>query len=171
MTSITQLAKELKVTRARVYQIIEKLDNDKKPKKKDDRYILDDQAVKNIRQYFIKTSIKSNDTRQKKNDSKDDSQTIRILESQLDVKDRQIEKLQKLVDQSQQLQLQTQKQLESTSEKLKLLEAKKEPSDKPSENVKKDSNINIKEQSQKPSDDAREPNNGALKRKWWQLWK
>lgn len=168
MTSITRLAKELKVSRARVYQIIEKLDNDKKPRKKDDRYILDDQAVKNIRQYFIKTSTKSNDTGQKKSDSKDDSQTIRILESQLDVKDRQIEKLQKLVDQSQQLQLQTQKQLD---EKLKLLESKKEASDKPSENVKKDSNINIKEQPQKPSDDTREPRNDTSGRKWWQVWK
>lgn len=166
--SITQLAKELKVSRARVYQIIESLDNNEKPKKKDDRYILDEQSINAIRNYFIKTSTKSRDTRQTKNASQDNSQVLRILESQLDEKDKQIERLQKLVDQSQQLQLQTQKQLSSANEKVKQLE---ETSKSDSKGVKKDSDINTNEQVQNATEGMKEPENFVQERKWWQVWK
>ena len=155
--TITELAKQLKVSRARVYQIIDSLDNNEKPKKKDDRYILDETAVKAIRKYFIKTSNKSSDTRQDKNDS----QVLRILESQLNEKDKQIEKLQKLVDQSQQLQLQTQKQLETVNEKVKRLESAPKND---SNEVETDTGINISEQKEKPAD-------SKPAGKWWKFWR
>ena len=155
--TITELAKQLKVSRARVYQIIDSLDNKEKPKKKDDRYILDETAVKAIRKYFIKTSNKSSDTRQDKNDS----QVLRILESQLNEKDKQIEKLQKLVDQSQQLQLQTQKQLETVNEKVKRLESAPKND---SNEVETDTGINISEQKEKPAD-------SKPAGKWWKFWR
>lgn len=166
--SITQLAKELKVSRARVYQIIDSLDNSEKPKKKDDRYILDDKSINAIRQYFIKTSTKSSDTRQDKKDSQDNSQVLRILESQLNEKDKQIEKLQKLVDQSQQLQLQTQKQLETANEKVKELENAPKNDSK---DVKNKTDININEQPQNTPQDVKKPKNDTQERKWWQVWK
>ena len=166
--SITQLAKELKVSRARVYQIIDSLDNREKPKKKDDRYILDEKSINAIRNYFTKTYIKSSDTRQTKNVSQDNSQVLRILESQLDEKDKQIERLQKLVDQSQQLQLQTQKQLSSANEKVKQLEGAPKNDSK---DVKKDSDINTNEQVQNTTERTQEPENGTKERKWWQVWK
>ena len=155
--TITELAKQLKVSRARVYQIIDSLDNNEKPKKKDDRYILDETAVKAIRKYFMKARNKSSDTRQDKNDS----QVLRILESQLNEKDKQIEKLQKLVDQSQQLQLQTQKQLEAANKKVKQLE--NTPKDDSSE-FKTDTGINISEQKEKPAD-------SKPAGKWWKFWR
>lgn len=155
--TITELAKQLKVSRARVYQIIDSLDNSEKPKKKDDRYILDETAVKAIRKYFIKTSNKSSDTRQDKNDS----QILRILESQLNEKDKQIEKLQKLVDQSQQLQLQTQKQLETVNKKVKRLESTPKND---SNEVETDAGINISEQKEKPTD-------SKPAGKWWKFWR
>lgn len=159
--SITQLAKELKVSRARVYQIIDSLDDNEKPKKKGDRYVLDEEAVKAIRNYFINTSNKSNDARQDKKDSQDNSQVLRILESQLNEKDKQIEKLQKLVDQSQQLQLQTQKQLETANEKVKQLE---QPLKNDSEGVQTDSDINVSEENKRPTDE--QPAG-----QWWKFWK
>lgn len=166
--SITQLAKELKVSRARVYQIIDSLDNSEKPKKKDDRYILDEKSINAIRNYFIKTSTKSSESRQNKNISQDSSQVLRILESQLDEKDKQIERLQKLVDQSQQLQLQTQKQLSSANEKVKQLESAPKSDSKDAKNK---TDINTNEQVQNTPEDVREPKNGIQERKWWQVWK
>lgn len=130
--TITELAKQLKVSRARVYQIIDALDNKDKPSKdKDGHYILSDQVVNAIRKYYAKTNVKSNKA--------DSSQTLDIIKRQLDIKDQQIAKLQKLVDQSQQLQLQTQKQLEETNKKVKLLE--KKPLDLDSKSIKNDSSI------------------------------
>lgn len=130
--TITELSKQLKVSRARVYQIIDVLDDKDKPSKDNDgHYILSDQVVNAIRKYYAKTNVKSNKA--------DSNQTLDILKRQLDIKDQQIAKLQKLIDQSQQLQLKTQNQLEETNKKVKLLE--KKPSDLDSKSIKNDSDI------------------------------
>lgn len=62
--------------------------------------------------------LRSHNRKKKKEDNNDNDDVIEILKQQLEQKDKQIEKLQILLNQSQQLQLQQ-------DEKIKLLETKK----------------------------------------------
>jgi predicted DNA-binding transcriptional regulator AlpA len=73
MSKITakELVNELGLSRARLYQIIAKLDNDKKPRKNAmGQYIFDDNAVKNIKQYYTSVGVKHNTSNVKQLDSK-----------------------------------------------------------------------------------------------------
>ena len=107
--TISSIAKELNLSRARVYQIIDMLDDNEKPSKdSNDRYVIDDSVVNAIRKYYANSNTKS---KQEKTSPIDDK-VLDIIRRQLDEKDRQIEKLTQLLDQQQQLNLSTNRQNE-----------------------------------------------------------
>ena len=107
--TISSIAKDLNISRARVYQIIDMLDDNEKPSKdSNDRYIIDDSVVNAIRKYYANSNTKA---KQEKTSPIDDK-VLDIMRHQLDEKDRQIEKLTKLLDQQQQLNLSTNRQNE-----------------------------------------------------------
>lgn len=107
--TISSIAKDLKISRARVYQIIDMLDDNEKPSKdSNDRYVIDDSAVNAIRKYYANSNTKD---KQEKTSPIDDK-VLDIMRHQLDEKDRQIEKLTQLLDQQQQLNLSTNRQNE-----------------------------------------------------------
>ena len=107
--TISSIAKDLNISRARVYQIIDMLDDNEKPSKdSNDRYIIDNSVVNAIRKYYANSNTKS---KQEKTSPMDDN-VLDIMRHQLDEKDRQIEKLTQLLDQQQQLNLSTNRQNE-----------------------------------------------------------
>ncbi|MCT0220148.1 hypothetical protein EFM32_00710, partial [Lactiplantibacillus plantarum] len=58
--TISSIAKELNLSRARVYQIIDMLDDNEKPlKDSNDRYVIDDSAVNAIRKYYANSNTKA----------------------------------------------------------------------------------------------------------------
>ncbi|WP_242449289.1 hypothetical protein [Lactiplantibacillus plantarum] len=88
--TISSIAKDLNISRARVYQIIDMLDDNEKPSKdSNDRYVIDDSVVNAIRKYYANSNTK---TKQEKASPIDDK-VLDIMRHQLDEKDRQIEKL------------------------------------------------------------------------------
>lgn len=107
--TISSIAKDLNISRARVYQIIDMLDDNEKPSKdSNDRYLIDDRVVNAIRKYYANSNTKA---KQEKT-SPIDYKVLDIMRRQLDEKDRQIEKLTQLLDQQQQLNLSTNRQNE-----------------------------------------------------------
>ncbi|MPQ37628.1 DUF536 domain-containing protein (plasmid) [Lactiplantibacillus plantarum] len=107
--TISSIAKELNLSRARVYQIIDMLDDNEKPlKDSNERYVIDDSVVNAIRKYYANSNTK---TKQEKTLPIDDK-VLDIMRRQLDEKDRQIEKLTQLLSQQQQLNLSTNRQNE-----------------------------------------------------------
>jgi len=130
--TIKQLADELGVSKQTIQKIIEKLSLELKPKKIGNKYRLtaeNEQYIKNI--LGFKTDTESNisdkesnktnnfDNRTNKTNTETDksnkldmSEYLDLLFKQLDTKDQQIEKLQKLLDQQQILTLQANKKIE-----------------------------------------------------------
>ncbi len=107
--TISSIAKDLNISRARVYQIIDMLDDNEKPSKdSNDRYLIDDSVVNAIRKYYANSNTKA---KQEKTSPIDDK-VLDIMRRQLDEKDRQIEKLTQLLSQQQQLNLSTNRQNE-----------------------------------------------------------
>ncbi|MGA3433088.1 DUF536 domain-containing protein [Lactiplantibacillus plantarum] len=107
--TISSIAKDLNISRARVYQIIDMLDDNEKPSKdSNDRYVIDDSVVNAIRKYYANSNTKD---KQEKTSPIDDK-VLDIMRHQLDEKDRQIEKLTQLLSQQQQLNLSTNRQNE-----------------------------------------------------------
>ena len=107
--TISSIAKDLNISRARVYQIIDMLDDNEKPSKdSNDRYVIDDSVVNAIRKYYVNSNTKA---KQEKTSPIDDK-VLDIMRHQLDEKDRQIEKLTQLLSQQQQLNLSTNRQNE-----------------------------------------------------------
>lgn len=107
--TISSIAKDLNISRARVYQIIDMLDDNEKPSKdSNDRYLIDDSVVNAIRKYYANSNTKA---KQEKASPIDDK-VLDIIRRQLDEKDRQIEKLTQLLNQQQQLNLSTNRQNE-----------------------------------------------------------
>ena len=107
--TISSIAKDLNISRARVYQIIDMLDDNEKPSKdSNDRYVIDDTVVNAIRKYYANSNTKA---KQEKTSPIDDK-VLDIMRRQLDEKDRQIEKLTQLLNQQQQLNLSTNRQNE-----------------------------------------------------------
>ncbi|WP_421501771.1 DUF536 domain-containing protein [Lactiplantibacillus plantarum] len=107
--TISSIAKDLNISRARVYQIIDMLDDNEKPSKdSNDRYVIDDSVVNAIRKYYANSNTKA---KQEKTSPIDDK-VLDIMRRQLDEKDRQIEKLTQLLNQQQQLNLSTNRQNE-----------------------------------------------------------
>ena len=59
MTTIAEISKDLHISRARIYQIIDSLDDKDKPlKDSDNRYILSQDVVNAIHQYYANNTNK-----------------------------------------------------------------------------------------------------------------
>ncbi|MCP9334184.1 DUF536 domain-containing protein [Lentilactobacillus hilgardii] len=153
LTTIAEISNDLHISRARVYQIIDSLDNKDKPlKDSNDRYILSQDVVDAIHQYYISNTNKD---KQDKNTSGND-QLVNILRRQLEEKDQQIAKFQKLLDQQQQLNLSSQKLLENQKSEQNIKNGTTQSRENDSKDDKNKPDININEQNKKPSNKTRE---------------
>jgi hypothetical protein len=153
LTTIAEISKDLHISRARVYQIIDSLDDKDKPlKDSNDRYILSQDVVDDIHQYYINNTNKD---KQDKNTSSND-QLVNILRRQLEEKDQQIAKFQKLLDQQQQLNLSSQKLLENQKSEQNIKHDTTQSRENDSKDDKSNPDINISEQNKKPSNETRE---------------
>ncbi|MCT2899153.1 RepB family protein [Lentilactobacillus buchneri] len=153
LTTIAEISKDLHISRARVYQIIDSLDDKKKPlKDSDNRYILSQDVVNAIHQYYINNTNKD---KQDKNTSSND-QLVNILRRQLEEKDQQINKFQKLLDQQQQLNLSSQKLLENQKSEQNIKNDTTQSRENDSKDDKSKPDTNISKQSEKPSNETRE---------------
>ncbi|MEN2325290.1 DUF536 domain-containing protein [Lentilactobacillus otakiensis] len=153
LTTIAEISKDLHISRARVYQIIDSLDDKDKPlKDSNDRYILSQDVVNAIHQYYVNNTNKD---RQDKSTSSND-QLVNILRRQLEEKDQQIAKFQKLLDQQQQLNLSSQKMLENQKSEQNIKNGTVQSRENDSKGDKSNSDTNISEQSEKPSNETRE---------------
>lgn len=153
MTTIAEISKDLHISRARVYQIIDSLDDKDKPlKDSDNRYILSQDVVNAIHQYYINNTNKD---KQDKNTSSND-QLVNILRRQLDEKDQQIAKFQKLLDQQQQLNLSSQKLLENQKSEQNIKNDTTQSRENDSKGDKINPDTNISKQNEKPSNETRE---------------
>ena len=153
LTTIAEISKDLHISRARVYQIIDSLDDKDKPlKDSDNRYILSQDVVNAIHQYYINNTNKD---RQDKSTSSND-QLVNILRRQLEEKDQQIAKFQKLLDQQQQLNLSSQKLLENQKSEQNIKNDTTQSRENDSKGDSNDSDTNISKQSEKPSNETRE---------------
>ena len=153
LTTIAEISKDLHISRARVYQIIDSLDDKKKPlKDSDNRYILSRDVVNAIHQYYINNTNKD---KQDKNTSSND-QLVNILRRQLEEKDQQINKFQKLLDQQQQLNLSSQKLLENQKSEQNIKSNTVQSRENDSKGDSNDSDTNISKQNEKPSNETRE---------------
>lgn len=153
LTTIAEISKDLHISRARVYQIIDSLDDKDKPlKDSDNRYILSQDVVNAIHQYYINNTNKD---KQDKNTSSND-QLVNILRRQLDEKDQQIAKFQKLLDQQQQLNLSSQKLLENQKSEQNIKNDTTQSRENDSKGDKINPDTNISKQNEKPSNETRE---------------
>ena len=153
LTTIAEISKDLHISRARIYQIIDSLDDKDKPlKDSDNRYILSQDVVNAIHQYYANNTNKD---KQDKNTSSND-QLVNILRRQLDEKDQQINKFQKLLDQQQQLNLSSQKLLENQKSEQNIKSNTVQSRENDSKDDSNDSDTNISKQNEKPSNETRE---------------
>lgn len=153
LTTIAEISKDLHISRARVYQIIDSLDDKDKPlKDSDNKYILSQDVVNAIHQYYANNTNKD---RQDKSTSSND-QLVNILRRQLDEKDQQINKFQKLLDQQQQLNLSSQKLLENQKSEQNIKSNTVQSRENDSKGDSNDSDTNISKQNKKPSSETRE---------------
>lgn len=153
LTTIAEISKDLHISRARVYQIIDSLDDKDKPlKDSDNRYILSQYVVNAIHQYYINNTNKD---KQDKNTSSND-QLVNILRRQLEEKDQQIAKFQKLLDQQQQLNLSSQKLLENQKSEQNIKNDATQSRENDSKDDKSKPDTNTNKQNEKPSNETRE---------------
>lgn len=169
MATINEIAKELNVSRVRVYQIIAKLPEDLQPNKVNGHYQIENKDVKLIKEYFTKSSLKLKQDNNGENEYKIANKAleneVQTLKEQLTNKDEHIKDLTQLLDQSQRLQLDVQNKLN----KLENKEIKSSESTFKSD--KNEDNINTNQESESPSMDTREANNEKRSNFWSQLFR
>lgn len=170
MATINEIAKELNVSRVRVYQIIAKLPKDLQPDKVNGHYQIEDKDVQSIKEYFTKRSLKLKQDNNGENDYKIANKAleneVQTLKEQLTNKDEHIKDLTQLLDQSQRLQLDVQNKLN----KLEIENKKIEVSESTSKSDKNDNNINTNQVSKNTSMDTREANNEKHSNFWSRLF-
>lgn len=130
--TIKQLSDELGVSKQTIQKIIEKIPNEYKPSKLGNRYLLSQENQNYIKKklgvqidndphisnnktdktHILDGKTDNSDKIKNKTNNSDIHEYLSIILSQLDVKDKQIEKLQKLLDQQQILTLQANKKIE-----------------------------------------------------------
>lgn len=139
MATIMSIAKELNISRVRVYQIIANLPEDLQPKKIDGHYKLEDQDVKSIKQYFKKNSLKLKQNNNSENEYKFANKALQneveTLKQQLTNKDTHIKDLTQLLDQSQQLQLVAENKIKQLEDKMDGEQTKNESTGEPGKSI------------------------------------
>ncbi|WP_367366148.1 MarR family transcriptional regulator [Pediococcus parvulus] len=165
--TIRELADELGVSKQRIQQIIAKLSASKTPNKEGNRYVLNAQDVKNIKDLMGFDNDKSS-TSESTNRLVDYDVYLDVIDSMKE-KDEQIKILlevqkqtQNLLDQQQRLALQDKKFLEEYKAEIKDLKAL----NMPPQDIKKE-NSSPKETTDYIKGSQQKPN----KKKWWQFKK
>ena len=104
--------------------------------------------------------IKSSDVHsmnERKNDSNlSDKELISVLKNELEQKNKEIDKFQKLLDQQQQLNLSSQKLLENQKSEQNIKNGTVQSRERRSKGDSNDSDTNISKQNEKPSNETRE---------------
>lgn len=118
METISSIAKKLQVTNGRVYQIIRELPKDKQPKKNEQgKYNFNEENIKAIVDHYNRTGMKQNNNLNNDNEIvKQLREDLEQARTELQTKNQQIAKFQKLLDQQQQLNLSSQKLLENKND-------------------------------------------------------
>ena len=142
------------IAKTRIINMVDSLDDKDRPlKDSDNRYILSQDVVNAIHQYYANNTNKD---KQDKNTSSND-QLVNILRRQLDEKDQQINKFQKLLDQQQQLNLSSQKLLENQKSEQNIKSNTTQSRENDSKDDSNDSDTKyISKQNEKPSNETRE---------------
>ncbi|PAK99541.1 RepB family protein [Lentilactobacillus parakefiri] len=158
METISSIAKKLQVTNGRVYQIIRELPKDKQPKKNEQgKYNFNEINIKAIVDHYNRTGMKQNDNLNNDNEIiKQLRVDLEQARTELQTKNQQIAKFQKLLDQQQQLNLSSQKLLENQKSEQNI---KNDATQSPEGRFKSDksnSDTNTNEQSKKPSKEKQE---------------
>lgn len=127
--TLTELAKEIGVTKSAINQKLNQEDKEKYLTKSGNKYIVNDNGIIAIKSMFSgrKASKMTSAKNEKNNEKLIDSitESIKADKEQLKEKDKQIEQLQKLLDQQQQLHQQANQRIEKLEQQL-ALEAPKE---------------------------------------------
>ena len=110
--TIKELADELHVSKQRIQQVIDKLPTSKKPKKTGNKFLLNPLIQKEIKKRILKKTTTEKQQVGDNYSTTNDNNYFKTLESQLNQKDKQIDKLQSLLDQQQILTLQANKKIE-----------------------------------------------------------
>ena len=110
--TIKELADELHVSKQRIQQVIDKLPTIKKPKKTGNKFLLNPLIQKEIKKRILKKTTTEKQQVGDNYSTTNDNNYFKTLESQLNQKDKQIDKLQSLLDQQQILTLQANKKIE-----------------------------------------------------------
>ena len=151
--TVKEIADELGVSKQRVMYHVKKLST-KEYQKKDNTIYINEVGQRAIKSKFEDlTDDKQTD---KKNENLVDKEYINTLKEQLNKKDIQLEKAQKLLDQQQQLTLQANKQIEKLQEQLQLTYTEEAPENDSTTLSEATETIDKQIDTEK---------------KWWQLWK
>ncbi|EDN8538940.1 DUF536 domain-containing protein, partial [Listeria monocytogenes] len=132
--TIRELAEELGVSKQRIQQVVDNLPTSRKPQKINNRYVINIDIQKEIKKKVQRAKNKSDKKNDKFGDNKTTSENdyLSVIAMQLNEKDKQIEQLQKLLEQQQILTLQANKKVErlemEKEEQEDSLEKKKEKS-------------------------------------------
>ncbi|EPC2754466.1 MarR family transcriptional regulator [Listeria monocytogenes] len=112
--TIRELSEELGVSKQRIQQVVDNLPTSKKPQKINNRYVININIQKEIKKNIQKSKNESNKENNKFGDKKTTSENdyLSVITMQLKEKDKQIEQLQKLLEQQQILTLQANKKVE-----------------------------------------------------------
>uniref|UniRef100_UPI00403F9E97 RepB family protein n=1 Tax=Lentilactobacillus hilgardii TaxID=1588 RepID=UPI00403F9E97 len=156
--TISSIAKKLQVTNGRVYQIIRELPKDKQPKKNEQgKYNFNEENIKSIVDHYNRTGMKQNDNLNNDNEIiKQLREDLEQARTELQTKNQQIAKFQKLLDQQQQLNLSSQKLLENQKSEQNIKHDTTQSHENDSKDDKNKPDININEQNKKPSNETRE---------------
>ncbi|MBU7462674.1 MarR family transcriptional regulator [Lactiplantibacillus pentosus] len=161
--TIRELADELGVSKQRIQQIIAKLSASKTPNKEGNRYVLNAQDVKNIKDLMGFDNDKSSTNRLVDYDVYLDAiDSIKEKDEQIKILLGVQKQTQNLLDQQQRLALQDKKLLEEYKEEIKDLQAL----NMPPQDIKKE-NYSPKETTDYIKGSPQKPN----KKKWWQFKK
>ena len=158
METISSIAKKLQVTNGRVYQIIRELPKDKQPKKNEQgKYNFNEINIKAIVDHYNRTGMKQNDNLNNDNEIiKQLRVDLEQARTELQTKNQQIAKFQKLLDQQQQLNLSSQKLLENQKSEQNIKSNTVQSPEGRFKSDKSNSDTNISEQNKKPSNETRE---------------
>ncbi|RRF88709.1 MAG: RepB family protein [Coriobacteriaceae bacterium] len=158
METISSIAKRLQVTNGRIYQIIRELPKDKQPKKNEQgKYNFNEINIKAIVEHYNRTGMKQNDNLNNDNEIiKQLRVDLEQARTELQTKNQQIAKFQKLLDQQQQLNLSSQKLLENQKSEQNIKNGTTQSRENDSKDDKNKPDININEQNKKPSNKTRE---------------
>lgn len=166
--TIKQLAEEIGFSKAYIDKTIRSLNMHTKLNRVGNKYVINKSQEKLILKTLEDKKAKVNTHTNMHNESSYVSE-VEFLRSQMENKDRELERMQKLLDQQQQLTLQSNKQIEQLQQQLMLLAPQEEePEQKTKEEAVEKDSVTLEEMNQLKAEIAKLKED---EKKWWQFWK